>query len=128
MLYNQIIKKKFENSREKSEIYAKKSFRTKHSYFKKSQRFIEIISIKLNTTVRRKKKNFKIKQNNINKKTCYNCNKLSYFVQNCRNCVMRQQQFNIMFKKTLNKKKINNSSSKFSIISLNEKEYEYILN
>ena len=31
MLYDRIIKKKFENSREKFEIYAKKSFRTKHS-------------------------------------------------------------------------------------------------
>ena len=33
-----------------------------------------------------------------------------------------------MFKKTLNKKKINNNNSKFSTINLNKKKYEYILN
>ena len=80
MLYDQIIKKKFENSREKFKIYVKKKFRTKHFYFKKLQRFVKIISIKLNITIRRKNFFFKIKRDNINKKTCYNCNKLSYFV------------------------------------------------
>ena len=58
MLYDRVIKKKIENSRERFEIYAKKSFRTKHFYFKKLQRFVEIISIKLNITIRRKKKKF----------------------------------------------------------------------
>ena len=56
MLYNRIMKKKFENSRKRFETYAKESFRTKYSYFKKSQRLVEIILIKLNTIIRRKKK------------------------------------------------------------------------
>ena len=59
MLYDRIIKKKIENSRKKFEIYAKKFFRTKYFYFKKLRRFVEIILIKLNTIVRRKKKNLK---------------------------------------------------------------------
>ena len=105
MLYNRVIKKKFENSRKRFEIYAKENFRTKHFYFKKSQRFVEIILMKLNITVRRKEKNLKIKRSNINKKTCYNCDKLNYFVQNCQNCIMLQKKFNFILKKTLNKKK-----------------------
>ena len=41
---------------------------------------------------------------------------------------MRHKQFNVILKKTLNKKKINDNNSKFLIINLNEKKYEYILN
>ena len=60
MLYNKIMKKRFENSREKFDIYAKKSFRKKHSYFKNKVKFyVNIMSIKLNIITRRKKTNFK---------------------------------------------------------------------
>ena len=60
MLYNQIIKKRFKNSREKFDIYAKKNFREKHSHSKSKIKFyVDIVLIKLNVITRRKKTNLK---------------------------------------------------------------------
>ena len=84
ILYNKIMKKQFENPREKFDIYAKKSFREKHSHFKNKIKFyVNIVSIKLNVITRRKKTNFKKKRNNINKSACFKCNKLNHYVKNC---------------------------------------------
>ena len=81
ILYNKIIKKRFENSREKLNIYAKIFFRKKHSHSKNKIKFyIDIVLMKLNIIIRRKKIFFKKKRNNINKTTCYTCNKLNYYV------------------------------------------------
>ena len=103
MLYDKSMKKKFENSREKFEIYAKKNFNEKNSHFKNDkQHSFEITFMKLNTITRRKKINFKTKRNN--KKTCYNCDKLNHFAKNCRNKMMQRRQFNAMLKKTSKKK------------------------
>ena len=56
MLYNKVIKKRFENSREKSDIYANKNFRKKHSHSKNKIKFyVDIMLIKLNVITRRKK-------------------------------------------------------------------------
>ena len=50
MLYDRIMKKKFENSRDRFEIYAKKNFNEESSHFKnEKQHFIEITFMKLNT-------------------------------------------------------------------------------
>ena len=60
MLYNKIIKKRFENSREKFDIYAKKIFKNKHSHSKNKIKFyINIVSMKLYVIIRRKKFFFK---------------------------------------------------------------------
>ena len=60
ILYNKIIKKRFENSREKFNIYAKKKFCKKHSHSKNKVKFyVDIVLIKLNVIIRRKKTNFK---------------------------------------------------------------------
>ena len=84
ILYNKIIKKKYENSREKSETYVKKNFCEKRSHFKnKNQIYAKITFIKLNATTQRKKKKFKIKRDNNNKTTCYLCDKLNYFAKDC---------------------------------------------
>ena len=57
MLYNKVIKKKYENLREKFKIYTKEIFRKKHSHFKnKNQICFKITFIKLNTITQRKKK------------------------------------------------------------------------
>ena len=89
MLYNQIIKKRFKNSREKFDIYAKKIFRKKHSHLKSKVKFyVNIVLMKLNVITRRKKTNFKKKRNNINKSTCFKCDKLNHYVKNCRLNVM----------------------------------------
>ena len=60
ILYNRIIKKRFENSRERFDIYTKNNFREKHSHFKNKIKFyVNIVSIKLNVITRRKKTNLK---------------------------------------------------------------------
>ena len=82
ILYNKTIKKKYNNSYKKSETYTKKGFNEKSSYFKNKKQYLSKITfIKLNTITRRKKINFKKKRNN--NKTCYLCNKTSYFARNC---------------------------------------------
>lgn len=54
MFYNKIIKKRFENQREKSNIYANENFRKKHSHSKNKNKFyVNIVSIKLNVIIRR---------------------------------------------------------------------------
>ena len=43
--------------------------------------YIDIMSIKLNVIIRRKKRIFLKKRNNINKTTCYTCDKLNYYYE-----------------------------------------------
>ena len=60
MLYDKSMKKKFENSRERFEIYAERDFNEESSHFKSDkQHSFEITFMKLNTTTRRKEINFK---------------------------------------------------------------------
>ena len=64
MLYNKIIKKRFKNQREKSNIYANENFRNEYSHSKNKIKFyINIVLMKLNIIIRRKK-NF-LKKNEI---------------------------------------------------------------
>ena len=57
MLYNKIMKKRFENSREKLNIYVNENFRKKHSHSKNKIKFyVDIVLMKLNVIIRRKKK------------------------------------------------------------------------
>ena len=91
-LYERVMKKKYdEKFRKKIKIY---SSRLQSSYFKKSNfdkgrrvdEHVDIVSMKLNFTIRfNKKKNLKVKQNNMKKnKTCYSCDKSNHFVKNYR--------------------------------------------
>ena len=91
-LYERAMKKKYdEKLKEKIEIY---SSRLSSSYFEKSNfdkrrrvdEFVDIISMKLNFTIRfNKGKNLKVKQDNMKKnKTCYSCDKSSHFAKDCR--------------------------------------------
>ena len=57
MLYNKIMKKRFENSRKKFDIYANENFRNEHSHLKNKIKFyVDIMLMKLNVIIRRKKK------------------------------------------------------------------------
>ena len=91
-LYERVMKKKYnEKSRKRIETYLN---RLSLSYFKKSNfdkerrvdEHVDIVSMKLNFTIRNnKEKNFKVKRNNMKKdKTCYSCDKSSHFAKNCR--------------------------------------------
>ena len=106
MLYDRVMKRRYENSHERSEIYAERDIVSEEkSYFKSERTFLtEITFMKLNAITRRKEMNFKIKRGNINKKACYECDKLSHFARNCRNKVKQQRQFNAMLRKISNKK------------------------
>ena len=56
--------------------------------------------MKLNMTHWSRKKNFKSKKNEKEKKLCYECEKTDHFVRNCRNeSVMSQRQLNVTLKK-----------------------------
>ena len=86
ILYNKVIKKKYNNSHKKFEIYTKKNFNKKSFYFKNKKHLLKIIFMKLNTITRRKKINFKKKRNN--NKTCYLYNKSNHFARNYRNKII----------------------------------------
>ena len=131
-LYERIMKKKYdEKLKKRVKIY---SNRLSSSYFKKSNfdkrrhvdEHVDIVSMKLNFTIRHnKEKNFKIKRGNIRKdKTCYSCNKSSYFAKDCRSQeMMPQRQINVMLRKKLNKWKMQNidlNNSKITKIITND--------
>ena len=69
--YEKIMKKHY-NSREKSNIYVKAlNFRDNNNKNRRNNINYEITLIKLNVTIRRKKKNFKNINNNKKQKLCY---------------------------------------------------------
>ena len=133
------MKKKYdEKLKRRIEIYLS---RLSSSYFKKSNfdkerhvdEHVDIVLMKLNFTIRfNKKKNFKVKRNNMKKdKTCYSCDKSSYFVKNCRSRkIIFQRQINVMLRKKLdewNTQNIDFDNSKITKIITND-EYFRIRN
>ena len=109
-LYERVMKKKYdEKFKKRVETYLSRlsSLYSRRSNFDKERRvdeFVEIISMKLNFTIRfNKKKNFKIKRGNTKKnKTCYSCDKSSHFVKDYRSReMMFQRQINVMLRKKL---------------------------
>ena len=90
-LYERIMKKRYDESREKANIFIEQSSeRKKKSRFNNRNHdkfnYYESMSMKLNFTQRRKRnKSFRDKQqNNRNSKKCYACDKSSHFARNCR--------------------------------------------
>ena len=109
-LYERVMKRKYdEESKGRVEIYSSRlsSSYSRESNFDKERRvneFAEIISMKLNFTIRfNKGKKLKAKRDNMRKdKTCYSCGKSSHFAKNCRSReMMSQRQINIMLRKKL---------------------------
>ena len=138
-LYERVMKKKYdEELKERVEIYLN---RLSSSYFEefdfdKGRRIdehVDIVSIKLNFTIRfNKGKNPKAKRNNMKKnKTCYLCGKSSHFAKNCRSRkMMPQRQINAMLRKELdewNTQNIDFDNSKITKIITND-EYFRIRN
>ena len=77
-------------------------------------------------THQRKKKNFKNKKESKEKKLCYKCERINYFVRNCRNeSVMFQQQLNVTLKKIseINDMKKTVNETVTQKINLNNKYY-----
>ena len=82
-LYKRAMKKRYQNSRKKINIY----FKLSNEYRDKKRQFVkqattsnnqEIMSMKLNFIQRSKKKNLKKKNN---EKKCYLCDKLNHFAK-----------------------------------------------
>ena len=91
-LYEKIMKKHY-NSREKSNIYVEiLNFRNNNNKNRRNDINYEITSMKLNVTIRRKKKKTK-------KKLCYECDQSSYFAREytTRNNI-RRREFNVILK------------------------------
>ena len=75
------IMKKHYNSREKLSIYVETSnFCDNNNKNRRNNINYKITSMKLNVTIRRKKKNF-LKKNNKKQKLCYECDQSNYFVR-----------------------------------------------
>ena len=109
-LYERAMKKKYdEESKGRVETYSSRlsSSYSRESNFDRGRRAdepIEIVSMKLNSTIRfNKGKNLKIKRGNMKKdKTCYSCDKSSHFAKNCRSReMMSQRQIKVMLRKEL---------------------------
>ena len=101
-LYEKIMKKRYNESREKANIFIEHfSERKKKSRFNNRNHdklnYYKSMSMKLNFTQRRKRnKSLKNKQqNNRNSKKCYACDKSSHFARDCRSKkLMFQRQIN----------------------------------
>ena len=79
--YEKIMKKHY-NSREKSNIYVETSnFRNNNNKNRRNDINYEITFMKLNATMRRKKRNFLKKKNNKKQKLCYECNQSNHFAR-----------------------------------------------
>ena len=109
-LYERVMKKKYdEEPRGRVETYSSRlsSSYSRKSNFDKERRvdeYVDIVSMKLNFTIRlNKEKNLKAKRDNMKKdKTCYSCDKSSHFAKDCRSRgMMPQRQINVMLRKKL---------------------------
>jgi hypothetical protein len=106
-LYEKAIKKKYDQSRERT----KTSFESTIKYYSKEFRFsqkysnldyCESASMKLDSTQYCKEKNSRRKQNSKSK-TCYSCDKSNHFARDCRSKnLMISRQINAMLREILN--------------------------
>ena len=102
-LYERVIKKRYDQSKDKAEfIYepAAEYAKSKQQSYIRNLKYTESASMKLEMTHQRKRKNFKSKKKNKEKKLYYECEKTGHFIRNCRNeNVMPQRQLNVTLKK-----------------------------
>ena len=148
-LYKKIMKKRYDESRERTDIFIEHfNERKRKSRFNNRNHdkfnYYESMSMKLNFTQRRKRnKSLRDKQqNNKNSKKCYACDKSSHFAKNCRSKkLMLQRQINvtlrIIFETEKNWKKVvysestetskNNSNDDYYLIEKSE-NLQQILN
>ena len=104
-LYERVMKKHFDDSRNKVDIYTKnlKKYRKEMSYQSKTINkinYLNLMLIKLNFFQKNKRINLKRdkkKQSKESNKVCYNCDKSNYFARNYRSrSIMSQQQINVL--------------------------------
>jgi len=106
-LYERVIKKRYNQSREKTKIF----FESTIKYYLRESRsnqkysnldYCESASMKLNSIQYCKEKNSREKQNNKSK-TCYSCDKSSHFARDChsKNLII-SRQINAMLREILN--------------------------
>ena len=147
-LYERVMKKRYdEKLKGKIEIYSKRltSSYSKESNFERRwhvDEHVDIVSIKLNFTIRsNKRKKFQNKRNDMKRnKTCYSCDKSSHFAKDCRTQgMMPSRQINVTLKKMLDEWKTQNiDSNNLNIANIitndeyfkikNSKELQQVLN
>jgi len=106
-LYERVMKKRYDQSRERAETsfestieYHSKESRSSQKYSNSDYR--ESASMKLDSTQYRKEKNSRGKQDSKSK-TCYSCDKSSHFARDCRSKnLMISRQINAMLREILN--------------------------
>ena len=125
-LYERIMKKRYdEEPKGRIEIYSKRltSSYSKELSFERERRVdehVDIVSMKLNSTIRsNKEKKPQSKGNDMRKKkTCYSCDKSSHFVKDCRmREMMFSRQINVTLRKIFNEWKTQNIDSNNSNIA-----------
>ena len=97
------MKKRYNDLRNKTELFTRSA-----SYRNEKQRInerrnddYEIVSMKFDSTQRRKRINSKKKQEES--KTCYSCDKSNHFARDCRSKnMMKREQFNVTLRINFN--------------------------
>ncbi len=105
-LYKRAIKKRYNQLYKRARIFFESmiDYYAKRDQFKKYNNldYRRFASMELDSIQRRKKKNFRRKQDNKNSKTCYSCDKSSHFARDCRSKnLMISRQINVMLREIL---------------------------
>ena len=106
-LYKRAMKKKYDQSRERTRIFFELAIECQQRESRSNQKYNNLdyrrlASMKLDFTQRRKGKNSRKKQGNKSQKTYYSCGKLSHFARDCQSRnLMDRQQINAMLREIL---------------------------
>jgi hypothetical protein len=106
-LYERVMKKRYDQLRERAEIFFESTIEYHSREFRSNQKYsnldyCEPASMKLNSTQYCKEKNSRKKQDSKSK-TCYLCGKSSHFARDCRSKnLIISRQINAMLRKILN--------------------------
>jgi hypothetical protein len=106
-LYEKAMKKRYDQLRERAEIFFEPTIKYHSEEFRSSQKYSNSdyrgsASMELNSIQYRKEKNSREKQDSKSK-TCYSCDKPSHFARDCRSKnLMISRQINAMLRKISN--------------------------
>ena len=130
-LYERVMKKRYDYSKNKTELIYEPTVRyvkSKHQSYIRNSEYTELASMKLDITQQRKGKNSKNKKKS-KEKLCYECEKTDHFVRNCRNeNVMLRRQLNVTLKRISETDDTEETDNKIKTLKISSNDEYCIVN